>query len=226
MRFSLATLAATTAILGSAANAQAEGTYFGMGLMGGVTDTHDIRRDPAQTTPIYTSSDSYGLSGGAAVWLGYDLKPNYRIPLRTELASSFRFRHDSNILFIQASPGTALYGAKSNVQTTDFMVSLLWDIPLGSRFKPYIGGGVGAVFIDSDTDGFTPTLASASETRWNSAWQAQAGMTYAYSTKMDIRFDYRYIDMGDISTSRLASGDRFTSNLTSHDLRIGVQWKL
>ncbi len=229
MRLTLVALAATTASLGFVTNVLAEGTYYGIGLMGGFTDTQDTKRDPAQTTPITTSSDSSNLSGGAAVWLGYDLYPKYGIPLRTELATSFRSRHDFNVLFTQASPGNSLYGAKSNVQTTDFMVSLLWDIPnipLRSRFKPYIGGGVGVVYIDSDTDGFTPTPSYARDNRWNSAWQAQAGMTYAYSTKLDIRFDYRYIDLGDISTGRLASGDRFTTHLTSHDLRIGVEWKL
>lgn len=226
MRLPLIALAAPLSILGFVANVQAEGTYYGIGLMGGVTDMQDTQRDPVQTTPITTSSDSYNLSGGATVWLGYDLKPKIDIPLRTELAASFRFRHDFNVLFVQARPGNALYGAKSNVQTTDVMVSLLWDIPLGSRFKPYIGGGAGFAYIDSETDGFTPTPSSASDTSRNGAWQAQAGITYAYSTNLDIRLDYRYIDLGDISTGRLTSGDRFTTHLTSHDLRIGLEWKL
>lgn len=225
MRHPLVALAATLSLLGFVTHVQAEGVYYGIGLMGGVTDSQDTQRDPVQTTPITTSSDSYNLSGGATVWFGYDLKPKLNIPLRTELATSFRSRHDFNVLFVQASPGNALYGAKANVRTTDFMVSLLWDLPLGNRFKPYIGAGAGIAYIDSETDAFTPTRSSASDTRRNSAWQAQAGITYAYSNNLDIRLDYRYIDLGDISTGRLASGDSFTARLTSHDLRIGAEWK-
>lgn len=209
----------------STALADGSGFYAGPFLMGGWTDTTDVERTPAQPTPLTNGTDGSGLSGGIGAWAGYDFSPKYQLPVQAELAGSWHCRHDMNIGYLDAGTG-ALSGSKSNVQSTDVMLSALWNLPVDLPVRPYIGGGVGGAYVTLDTEYLLAPLKvdAPDSSDWNLAWQLQGGATYAVMDALDIRLDYRYIDMGEIETSRMPSGDRFSADLDSHDLRLGVVW--
>lgn len=204
----------------SPATAEDRNAYVGAFGLVGWADQSNVERSGG--LPIVDeSSDSGGINGGAGAWLGYDWKDK-GLPVRTEIAGTWRYRHDMNVSFISGGP---LFAAKSDISTVDVIVSALYDIPVSWKVKPYIGAGVGTVYSDVDTYLLTPTRVDGpGDTGWDLAWQLQAGVNYPISERWDFRVDYRYVDLGEISTGAVASGDSFTADLASHDLRIGATW--
>jgi opacity protein-like surface antigen len=105
----------------------------------------------------------------------------------------------SGTLTFQATyTGTANAAASSsgNVRTFALMANVWYDFDMGSKFKPYIGAGVGyatnevqhgLVFNGSDS-GF--------------AWQVGAGVNYPISDGTSIGVGYRYMDAGDLTLKR------------------------
>lgn len=224
MHKTLLSLLLATAVSSSAFAADGKNAYVGAYGILGFAQQDNVERFPAQPTPLDDSSDSGGINGGVGAWLGYDWKDN-GLPIRTELAATWRYRHDMNILFTQAG-GVALFGAKSDISTTDVVASVLYDIPVSWAVKPYIGAGIGAVYADVDTYSDTPGRTTGfGTTSWDLAWQVQAGANYALSTNWDFRVDYRYVDLGTIDTGVIATGERFEADIASHDLRLGAVWK-
>lgn len=209
-------LAATMLALPLTAHA---GWYAGPALMVGMSATDNAEQTPANATTIQNGTDN-GINVGAAALLGYDFA-ECDLPFSLEFSGNWHYRHDQNIGFFQGFQ----QGVKSDVQTTDFMASVLYDIPLGTTIQPYIGAGAGMVYANIDNtylSAGTTDIGSSSD--WNFAWQVQGGIKYPLDDSMKLRVDYRYIDMGEIETSAIPSGETFTSDMSSHDLRVGVTW--
>lgn len=224
-RFSLAVGILATAMLCSPLPAHAGAFYTGPYVMAGSTVSADRTRIPAQPTPLRDGGDFMGLSAGFGGWGGYRFDD---LPISVEFASSARARHDQDIGFIDVTTNR-LYSIRSNVSTVDNMVSLLYDLPFTAwGLQPYIGAGAGVVYAHlSQKAKFVNNGTAGNENTWNFAWQGQAGVKYPLEDNLELRFDYRYIDMGIISTGELPTGtnDRFDSHLMSQDLRAGITWK-
>ena len=215
-RLLLATAFAATLPL--AAHAQ---WYAGPALLAGFTDTSDVRENSGTATFVSDDTDGSGATAGAAALLGYDFS-EADIPMALEFSGNWRARHDQNIGY---QVGVTQFGVKSNVQTFDFMASLLYDLPLGTRIQPFVGGGVGVAHIMADNEfltGGTTDIGDSNST--NFAWQLQGGVKYPLDDSMKLRVDYRYIDMGDFDTTATPGGQNFTADVASHDVRIGVTW--
>ncbi|MDX1974795.1 MAG: porin family protein [Rickettsiales bacterium] len=204
--------------------ADARDSYVGAYGLIGVARTNNLQQLPTTTYEfINDSSDNNGLTGGAGIWAGYDLQPRFNVPFSVELAGSYRHRHDENITFTDAG---LTYAEKADVRTTDIMASALWHLPDVWSVKPYVGGGAGAVFIQSDTFEQSPsTVPGTGDDRTNFAWQLQAGLLYPLNERFDMRLDYRYIDMGRVSMGAFPTLDTFEYDLASHDIRIGFDYK-
>lgn len=199
--------------------------YAGGFVLLGIADQDNIERTPAQPTPLSNNSDSGGLNGGLGSFIGYDWNGK-GLPIRTELGANWRYRHDMNISFIEAGGGGGAFATKSDVSTTDIIASVLYDLPVDWKWKPYVGGGIGAIYSDVDTYLLNPAKVNGpGSSGWDFAWQLQGGVNYPISQTLEFRADYRYIDLGTIETGPVASGDRFTADLISHDFRIGLSWK-
>jgi len=187
----------------------------------GFAEQDDIRQLPVATSlSLTTETDTGGINGGLGGWIFYDLEEKIDLPITLELAVTWRFRHDLNIHYDS-------FITKLNIMTVDTMLSWLYHIETGTPFTPYVGAGVGMAYHHNQNQhlfGTTNTdVGDTSDT--NFAWQLQGGVNYALSDKWDIRLDYRYIDLGQIHTKTMpTSGSRFTADVDSHDIRIGVVW--
>lgn len=210
-----ASLLALTLAFSTPAIAGESGFYGGPHALLGFADNSDITRDPVQATPINNSSDGAGANGGGGVWFGYNFGTQYDVPIKTELSVTGRFRHDMNLDGTLGLP----QGVNIDIQSVDVMASALWDIPLGFRLQPYIGGGAGMVHHTVDAINFGDT------SEWEAAWQLQAGATYPITDSIDFRADYRYIDMGTVTTTTLTTTERYSADFTSHDILLGAVWK-
>jgi opacity protein-like surface antigen len=210
---------ATTLMLAAPA-AHAE-WYAGPMVFAGQSDNDHFERSPAQPFPSYQGgAGDNGYSGGAGALMGYHSRDT---GLSLELGGDYRFRHDMNVGYRDPSD-TIQYGAKSNVEAANFMLSGLYDLPLGTTsWQPFIGAGAGVAHIAVKTNSADFSGAQTREnSAWNFAWAAHAGVKFPVGDATDLRLEYRYIDYGTISTGGLATGDTFEADFYSHDVRMGV----
>ncbi len=70
----------------------------------------------------------------------------------------------------------------------------------GNRFHPYIGGGIGAAFVNVDAS--ATALGSGSASAWGFAWQAMAGVDFDVTDHVYLGANYRYFGT-DVSFTEL-----------------------
>lgn len=202
--------------------ADTNGWYFGPFAMTGLTDQNNAERSPASALAVETDTDNMGLSGGAGLWGGYQFDG-----WALELGTSYRARHDANFSYTDITSNLPDQGAKGNVQTLDFMLSGLYDLPVNWKLQPYIGGGAGMSYnsVDTDSLGVGVTNVGTAET-WEFAWQLQGGVKYPLGESSLLRIDYRYVDLGRMETAVLPNptSDVLSADLHSHDARVGMTW--
>lgn len=200
------------------------GWYLGPHALVGFADTDNVgRNDPAGITPT-SSTDTMGLNVGGGLWAGYDFT-EHGAPFSLEFSGNYRFRHDMTIDFIDVATAGS-FSSKSNVETYDFVVSGLYDLPLGTKWQPYIGAGAGIMHARLENEVLrSSVLPEADSSNTNFVWQLQGGVKYPIGESSKFRIDYRYVDMGRLDTGAYVNvADGFQADLTSHDVRVGVTW--
>lgn len=113
---------------------------------------------------------------------------------------------------------------KDNLSATFLMANLWYDIDMGSSITPYIGGGVGAAYVDghfygnfnsnNDPANYYDLHASG----WAPAFQVGGGLKVAVSPNMDLDFGYRYkqvVDVG-VSTSTDSEVESYTDDISGY----------
>lgn len=170
-KFLLATTAAVS-LIASAAFAQEEGFYIGVG--GGLNAMHSSDIDGPTFNDELNNDEGFV---GAGV-LGY----KYNNGLRSELELGYRKNDVDEINDVTADGETEVYSA---------MVNLLFDLDISESVDTYIGGGAGGAFVRHDKVG--PTQATrVDDTEFVPAFQGIAGLSYALSNKADIFLNYQY----------------------------------
>ena len=117
------------------------------------------------------------------------------------------------------------------------MVNVYYDIDTGTKFTPYVGGGIGYAHLKNKTKvtGSTPAGAldlGNSDSENNFVWNLGAGVSYALNNNLSIDAGYRYTDYGDIkesvSQSVVGLGAPINVNgkydVTSHEFLIGARY--
>ena len=118
------------------------------------------------------------------------------------------------------------------------MVNAYWDVPTGTRLRPYIGGGLGTVHavMHKSARNLTPTppevleqftpevqakireqggilLADDSDQdRWGFCWQAAAGIGFDLTESLTVRAGYRFVHVPNLDFS-LFEGQRLSTDL-------------
>lgn len=124
----------------------------------------------------------------------------------------------------------------SELSVYSAMVNVYYDIETGTKFMPYVGGGIGYAHIKNKAkvSGMidkTPFNISSSESENNFAWNLGAGVAYALSDKISVDAGYRYTDYGNVKES--VSQDGFAKSVinvdgkydvTSHEFLIGARY--
>ena len=117
------------------------------------------------------------------------------------------------------------------------MLNIYYDIDTGTKFTPYVGGGIGVAHLKnkSKVAGSTPAGAldiSSSESETNFAWNIGAGVSYALTDNLSLDAGYRYTDYGNVkeSVSQQISGLGAPLNVdgkfdvTSHEFLLGARY--
>ena len=128
-------------------------------------------------------SSNHGTSKWANAW-GLSAVGGYKwdFGIRTEAEISFRSQG------VKSIAGTPWNGSQWD---NSLMVNVLYDIPTGTKFTPYIGGGIGGVHL-AWLNNFRPAGQTinydAGDLQFG--WQGIVGLAYAVTPQIDATLDY------------------------------------
>lgn len=158
-----------------------QGTGFYLTIGAGAAWPSDMDVQPSNdrfnVNPVFTFGG--GFSGD--IGFGYDFGA-----LRTELTYGYTSASLNDI----SAPGFDL-GASGSISKNDVMASLYWDISTGTRWVPYIGGGIGYTNLSTPSfniGGFRTDSANVGLF----GWQAKLGVSYVISRNSDVFLEGTY----------------------------------
>jgi opacity protein-like surface antigen len=182
---------------------------------------------------------------GGGLTLGYDFDKRPDIPVRIELDYTARDKSSRSgsvgatwDVTRDGNPDVIIntVDMKTSVQLQTLMLNAWFDIPTGTAFRPYLGGGIGWAFIDfsasSLEDGIPSSLVSTgTKSSTNFAWSLGGGLGYAITRNWTADLGYRYIDAGNVKKEPLKFPDGSASlyyskigRIEAHDVMLGIRY--
>jgi opacity protein-like surface antigen len=184
------------AVLATVQQAQAASDMY-VSVFGGA----NFQADDSQRTSFYTVSSfetdpDTGFAIGAAVGTRLD---NWAKGLRVELEAAYR-RNDVGGRWSTSTGSYAGY-LDGNTSSFSIMANAWYDIDIGTKVRPYVGGGIGWARSRSEfaqvvtySDGPTTPFLTSTTSNENSgfAWQLGLGINYEVAPDVDVGIGYRY----------------------------------
>jgi opacity protein-like surface antigen len=137
----------------------------------------------------------------------------------TELEMSYRHNAIRDIN-ADATPWTG------NNRDISVMGDLVFDVPIRSRFTPYVGVGLGAAFVD--WSGFHQLGDPApvyGGTTARLAWQGFAGVAYSLERQWQLTLDFHYKGANRLTYASAVPGNAVTNyNLRDNTILVGVRY--
>ena len=207
-----ATSASAQSLWGDAPySATAPGFYGAIGG-GGHTVSHLPLSFSGGNDGANVRSSSFNWDGFASV--GYRFSPY----LRLELEGSYRASHINSIkgfvkpsnYFYCAEPSTTLQDCNQVGGSLDAwtgMANLIVDLLPHSRVSPFVGGGLGVIYVKLDTSGVIdgplvdndPVGARIDNSSTQFGYQGIGGITFAATDRLNIDLVYHYTTGTDVS---------------------------
>lgn len=139
------------------------------------------------------------------------------------------FRAEGELAYIQNDVssleafGTSL-DATGDVGVTALMANVYYDFNTDSKWKPYIGAGIGYSNISIDNLGASGVVI-ADDSAGAFAYQLKAGIGYAFTDSLDGTLGYRFFGTADADFVD-TSGFQFNSDgLQTNIIEIGVRYR-
>lgn len=182
----------------------------------------------------FDSQNKVVVNGG--VGIGYNFKPHFDLPIRTELMFTMRgnLNKDTNARQFSGTDddGDSINGEyylhiKTRMNT--LMVNTYYDFDTGTNFTPYVSLGVGAAFLKYERTGLVSggdnedaDTNSKSKTRF--AYAAGFGGNYKITDNWSTDILARYTYGGKINVSTGDNSAKSELKLSTTDLMIGVRY--
>jgi opacity protein-like surface antigen len=115
------------------------------------------------------------------------------------------------------------------ISTLSGLLNLYYDIPTGSRFEPYIGGGIGVSRASADNlsatyPGTTVGFGiSGSTTAF--VYQLRAGVAYNIDNNFSATLGYRYFNIAKQSFDADPFGELDVDGLGVHNIELGLRYR-
>lgn len=159
------------------------------------------------------------VGGGLAVGVNLRHLSEARAPLRFELeyANRSSLRGEWN----------ASLGERRNLKSLWHVQTLFlngyWDIDTGSALTPYIGVGIGPSMIyEGMTSGPTNNRHHTGGYNWGLAWNAGAGVAYAFTENVALDVGYRFAGFGESEIKH--RGNTVRNYLTANEFMAGLRF--
>lgn len=184
------------AVIAGAQQAQAASDMY-VSVFGGANFAQE------QSQSFYSGSESYRWDPDTGFVIGGVVGTrltNWAKGLRVELEAAYR-RNDVAGVWTTSTGYTGGF-LEGNMSTFSIMANAWYDIDIGSKVRPYIGGGIGWARARSEgvaVETFsysTPTTFSTRGSGQNEhsgfAWQLGLGFNYEVAPDVDVGIGYRY----------------------------------
>jgi len=186
-------------------------------------DQNTNNTQPVNTSAsVYEGSDTYSTLPVSNYWYvsgsvglafpGNDVKSsslfNDKISLTLDSTSQWNiaggyqrgnYRSEAEISYSSfginnASINTRSFPYSGNVSTTSILGNIYWDIPTRSKFRPYLGAGLGTSTTSGKIkyQGIQADLA----TGWSFAYQGKVGLQYKLVKKGNAFVEFKYLGIG------------------------------
>jgi opacity protein-like surface antigen len=218
----LATLAGTMLFAGES---RATGAWYVSGSAGGY-----FREDTTASTTI-----GNGNGGAAAGTVARTFDPGfvlnlaggYRWPigLRSEVELGYAQYSTTSVtpmvpVFANVNGVTFNHATGSNLHRMMATANLFYDLPIGGRFVPYVGAGLGAIHVQAATISFTNSAGGTFTSRLGAGNDgvalAEVGVTIAITDGLSIVPAYRYIhEFGGVANNGAE---------VAHVLKVGMRY--
>ncbi|MDX2231684.1 MAG: outer membrane beta-barrel protein [Leptolyngbyaceae cyanobacterium bins.349] len=115
------------------------------------------------------------------------------------------------------------------ISTLSGLINLYYDIPTGTAFEPYIGGGIGVSRASADdlSAGYPGTTIrytiSGSSTAF--VYQLRGGVAYHLNSNAAITLGYRYFNVAQQSFEVESLGDLEVDGLGVHNIELGFRYR-
>lgn len=114
-----------------------------------------------------------------------------------------------------------------DISVLTFMGSVYYDFDLGSGWKPYVGGGLGAASISLESKSASGrSLADDKNTVF--AYQAGGGVGYEFAASEDhaitVSLDWRYFRTADPTFKGAVTGAEFDTEIGGHEISLGLRY--
>jgi opacity protein-like surface antigen len=175
---------------------------------------------------------------GGSIAIGYDFDKKFNVPIRTELEYAIFSKAKARKQFAYGEfiDDEDLHRGH-NIRTQTLFLNAYWDINTGTKFTPYIGGGLGIGFIKFEFynksagpggDGFEGIYSPLNKTNTNFIWNLGAGLGYDINDNWTIDLGYRFVGLGEVKSKKLYDDDGSTGiqklDLNQHQFALGVRF--
>lgn len=197
----------------------------------------------------YSGGDKTDNVFGGGLAIGYDFGAVGYTPFRAEL--EFLARGASEASYgtrtsgvIPITGGTVASAHSLKVKAYTVFANVYYDFINDSDFTPYIGGGLGAAYLDTTSSvtmyhHVTPAGRSVdgNQDTVNFAWNLGGGVAYRISDTVALDFGYRYTDFGEAEASSrkhhylydTGTGEQFPyrphtkADISAHEFILGLR---
>ncbi len=210
-RYLIASAAAVALLAPGIATADtAQPPYFYVGVMGGTNFLQDSDSSFGGVDNNVDFETGFGVAGYA----GY----KWSFGVRTELEVGYR---DNDV---DTLSGTGTAGSNGESNAWSVMGNVVYDIPTGTRFTPYVGAGIGYADIDFNSIGTVFTTQALDGGDEDFAYQAIAGVSYDLTREIAVNLDYRYFAALDPEIE-LTGGTSANVDYNNHTVMVGLRYK-
>jgi len=157
------------------------------------------------TGNISGNGDGYydQITGGGAVFLGYDFYYESDTPVRVEVEYAMRSEVNASV-----DEANVIYKSDINYSLHTLFFNAYFDIQNSTALTPYVGGGIGAGFVNNDRGAAITTF----------AWNVTMGLSYALSESLTADLGYRYVRVGENEVRNI----KFTPY--SNEMTLGLRY--
>lgn len=228
MRFALTPALAVIGAVAFAAPAAAEYDIAYLGLRGSyvVTDAAST-----QGSINFDYNEEYADGFAVGVFMGWVVDENFRL----EIEGTYRSADLEEVTMLRddllAIPPGTVVDVGGDAQAGAAMANLYYDLHFfDGAILPWIGAGVGGVFVDYQIDARDPSdplvvLFDAKDDTWVFGYQFMAGVTFPISEGVSMSASYRFFQTQDFVYVD-AFGEEFKTDLTQHSVDLALQFHL
>ncbi len=196
-------------LLPSAAWAQGSGWYVAGGL--GASFPNDVDIGATVTAELDT-----GILGTAAVGASGGAFGNFRVEAEV--------LYNTNDVSTLSVAGVGSVSAGGDISTLGLMVNGYYDIDTNSKWRPFIGGGIGGANVSINSLSAVGVLL-ADDDATVFAYQVKVGVAYEFTQALAGTLGYRFFATEDPDFDAPDGTPLSTDGIQAHVIELGVRYR-